>query len=54
MSAALDAPLVGRSWTDPQFYFVWFTGVAFFQSIGNGFYAVVDDFGNLVAVRGGV
>lgn len=44
-------PLIGRA-SDPRFYFVWFWKIAFFQRIGDGFYAVVDDFGNLVAVRG--
>lgn len=37
----------------PGFYFVWIHD-SFFKRVGDGFLAVVDDFGNLVAVRGGV
>ena len=42
--------LCGYSVHDRRVWFVWFID-AFFGVAGEGFYAVVDDFGNLVRVK---
>jgi len=43
--------IFGKAASDPRVYFVWFVGEAFFKNMCSGWHAVVDDFGNLVAVR---
>lgn len=42
--------LIGKAGTDPRRYFVWILD-RFFGGGGLSCYAVVDDFGNLVAVE---